>query len=99
MDIFKLPSMNLYIIYYFHTFFFYNLEPTSVLSRSVAFDLNSDISEEAEENKPPTVPVCNSASPPPDTKSPTQIQIHRQKKVTPIPRQVRSTFFIYFKDI
>ena len=73
----------------FIPFLFYYLEPTSVLSRSVAFDLNNDISEEAEEIKPPAVPVCNSASPQPDTKSPTQIQIHRQKKVTPIPRQVR----------
>jgi hypothetical protein len=63
-------------------------EPTSVLSRSVAFDLNNDISEEAEEIKPPEVPVSNSASPQPESKSPTQIQIHRQKKVTPIPRQL-----------
>ena len=79
----------------FILFLFYNLEPTSVLSRSVAFDLNNDISEEAEEIKPPAVPVCNSASPQPDTKSPTQIQIHRQKKVTPIPRQVRFYLFLY----
>ena len=60
-----------------------------MLSRSVAFDLNNDISEEVDEIKLPTVPVCNSTSPPPENKSPTQIQIHRQKKVTPIPRQVR----------
>ena len=68
-----------------------------MLSRSVAFDLNNDISEEAEEIKPPAVPVCNSASQQPDTKSPTQIQIHRQKKVTPIPRQVRFYLFLYLK--
>ena len=68
-----------------------------MLSRSVAFDLNNDISEEAEEIKPPEVPVSNSASPQPESKSPTQIQIHRQKKVTPIPRQVRFYLFLYLK--
>lgn len=68
-----------------------------MLSRSVAFDLNNDISEEVDEIKPPpTVPDCNSAPPPPETKSPTQIQIHRQKKVTPIPRQVRFYLSFFF---
>ena len=63
-------------------------ESTSVLSRSVAFDLN-DVSKDIEEIKPPVFNPASST--PPETKSPKQI--HREKKVTPIPRQVRFIIF------
>ena len=68
-----------------------------MLSRSVAFSLKNDVSKEIDEIKkaPPENPVSTpttSASTPDEHKTTKQIQ--REKKVTPIPRQV--SFLIHF---
>ena len=63
----------------------------------MAFDLKNDGSKETVEAKSQNSNATSGSSTPPETKSPKQI--HREKKVTPIPRQVSKLLSFHFQAL